>query len=90
MIHCAEIKRVASYQDVISHMCGRFFGIVCQVCITMGGFGACVAILILIGDQLVDSMLYMATQFIKYEKPGLRICMMEYHITIVDKLSSGI
>lgn len=57
MAYCAEIKQVASYQDVISHMCGRFFGIVCQVCMTIGGFGACVAMLILIGDQLVDSML---------------------------------
>ena len=55
MVHCAEIKQVASYQDVISHICGRFLGILCQVCITMGGFGACVAVLILIGDQLVDS-----------------------------------
>ena len=57
MAYCAEIKHVASYQDVISHICGRLFGIVCQVCVTTGGFGACVAMLILIGDQLVDSML---------------------------------
>lgn len=57
LVHCAELKQVTSLQDVISHMCGRFFGILSQLCITMGGFGACVAILILIGDQLVDSML---------------------------------
>ena len=55
MAYCAEIKQAASYQDVISHMCGRFFGVLSQCCISMGGFGACVAMLIFIGDQLVDS-----------------------------------
>ena len=57
MVHCAELKQATSYQDVIFHMCGRFFGVLSQFCIAMGGFGASVAILILIGDQLVDSML---------------------------------
>ena len=56
LVHCAELKQAASFQDVIYHMCGRFFGILSQLCITGGEFGACVATLILIGDQLVDSM----------------------------------
>ena len=55
LVHCADLKQATSFQDVISHMCGRFFGILSQLCITAGEFGSCVAMLILIGDQLVDS-----------------------------------
>ena len=56
MVYCAELKQATSYQDVIFHMCGRFFGILSQFFIAMGGFGVSIATLILIGDQLVDSM----------------------------------
>ena len=57
MVHCAELKHATTFHDVIFHMCGYFFGILSQLFITVGGFGASVAMLILIGDQLFDSML---------------------------------
>ena len=57
LAYSAEIKQARSYQDAISHLCGPIIGKACQVCITLAAFGAGVGQLILIGDQLIDSML---------------------------------
>jgi len=56
LAYSAEVKQAQSYQDAISCLCGPIIGKACQVCITLAAFGSGVGQLILIGDQLIDSM----------------------------------
>lgn len=56
LAYSAEVTLAKSYQDVISHLCGPVIGKSCQLCISVAAFGAGVGQLILIGDQLIDSM----------------------------------
>jgi len=44
----------SSFEGLISVLCGRALGIVCQVSIALYCFGTTVAFLVIIGDQLVD------------------------------------
>ncbi|XP_065913561.1 sodium-coupled neutral amino acid transporter 7-like isoform X2 [Dysidea avara] len=44
----------SSFEGIISALCGRALGIVCQVSIALYCFGTTIAFLVIIGDQLVD------------------------------------
>ena len=58
MAQGAEVTSSMTYQDVVSRLCGPIIGKLCQFLLIIIEFGACTVILILIGDQLIDSMLY--------------------------------
>lgn len=49
-----DVTSAPSFEGVVSGMCGRALGIVCQVCIALYMFGTAIAFLVIIGDQLVD------------------------------------
>jgi len=51
----AEVTQSRTYQDVVSHLCGPIIGKVCQFLLALTPFGGCTAVLILIGDQMIDS-----------------------------------
>ena len=57
MAHGAEVTESRTYQDVVSHLCGPLIGKLCQFLLIIIPFGANTAVLVLIGDQLIDSML---------------------------------
>ena len=57
LAYSAEVKQAKSYQAVISQLCGPIMGKICQLCILVAAFGSGVGQLILIGDQLIDSMM---------------------------------
>lgn len=49
-----DVTSASSFEGVVSGMCGRVLGVVCQLCIALYTFGTTIAFLVIIGDQLVD------------------------------------
>ena len=61
-----DITSASSFEGVVSEMCGRALGVVCQVCIALYTFGTTIAFLVIIGDQLVDGTPCMYTFNIEF------------------------
>eukprot|EP00117_Sycon_ciliatum_P016987 scpid59411/ scgid16182/ Putative sodium-coupled neutral amino acid transporter 7 len=59
LAYCAERTHAMNYQQVVEKCCGTTLGVICQVCVVIYCFGACVTFFVVIGDQL-DSMLRFA------------------------------
>jgi len=57
MAQSAEVTNSMTYQDVVFHLCGPIIGKLCQLLLIILFFGGSTTALILIGDQLIDSML---------------------------------
>lgn len=52
LAHCSDINQDVTYHDVLMSMCGRKAQKLAAISITCTCYGVCVAIFIIIGDQL--------------------------------------
>ena len=55
LAHCSDINQDVTYHDVLMSMCGRRAQKLAAVSIMCTSYGVCVAIFIIIGDQLDTS-----------------------------------
>ena len=54
LAHLAETLQASTYEEVVGKACGSLVRAVVEVCIVTYSFGANIAFLVVIGDQLQD------------------------------------
>ncbi|XP_067349653.1 putative sodium-coupled neutral amino acid transporter 8 [Channa argus] len=70
--YASSVSKQKTYQDVVSEVCGRAVGQLCEVCFCFNLFNVCIAFLVVVQDQLeklTDSLYEMVTGSSEAEMP---------------------